>query len=150
LFTDFSYDVLAVPRNRATPFNSEPRHYDLGLCMQPGITLRVPKGVDLSELCGAFKVPTLRNVAVTGPYFHNGAISTLRDAVAFYATRDVDPARWYKDGVTFDDLPERYWKNVNRTEVPYDIKPGQQPRLNDHEIDAIVAFLETLTDPQGD
>ena len=34
---------------------------------------------------GAFKVPSLRNVELTGPYFHNGGIATLADAVQFYA-----------------------------------------------------------------
>ncbi len=33
----------------------------------------------------AFKVPSLRNLALTGPYFHNGAFRTLREVVDFYA-----------------------------------------------------------------
>ena len=48
---------------------------------------------------GAFKVPTLRNVEWTGPYFHNGAVATLLQAVRFYnvggfhcENRDLDPA----------------------------------------------------------
>ena len=36
--------------------------------------------------------------------------------------------------------------NVNVKEVPYDRKPGETPRLDEEEIDAIVAFLQTLTD----
>ncbi len=148
LLTDFTYDALAPPRNREVPFNRNPTHYDLGLCMQKSITLRAPRGFDVSSTCGAFRVPTLRNVAVTGPYFHNGAIKTLRDAVAFYATRDTDPANWYGATKVFDDLPQRYWKNVNRTEVPYNAKHTR--RLTDEDIDALVAFLETLTDPQSE
>ena len=75
----------------------------------------------------------------------------LRDVVAFYATRDTDPARWYprtRKGKPekFDDLPADYHGNVNTEEVPYDRKPGQKPRLSEKDIDAIVAFLETLTD----
>ena len=34
---------------------------------------------------GAFKTPTLRNVAKSGPYMHDGSLKTLRDVVAFYA-----------------------------------------------------------------
>ncbi len=34
---------------------------------------------------GAFKTPTLRNVALTGPYMHDGSLKTLKDVVAFYA-----------------------------------------------------------------
>ena len=34
---------------------------------------------------GAFKVPTLRNVALSAPYMHNGALATLDEVVQFYA-----------------------------------------------------------------
>lgn len=151
LLTDFTYDVLGVPRNREIPANRNPKFFDLGLCAQPGIEAHLPATVPLASLCGAFKVPTLRNVAVTGPYFHNGAIRTLREAVAFYATRDTNPERWYprtRAGRVqkLDDLPPQYRDNVNVIEVPYDRKPGRKPRLNAREVDAIVAFLKTLTD----
>jgi cytochrome c peroxidase len=116
--------------------------------MQKGISLRAPAGFDINSVCGAFKVPSLRNVAVTGPYFHNGSVKTLRDAVAFYATRDIEHSRWYGNSPGYDDLPERYWGNVNRDEAPYDVKNGR--RLSEGDIDAVVAFLETLTDPQLD
>ena len=133
------------------PANTNPASYDLGLCKQPGLASILPKDIKLSSLCGAFKVPTLRNVAVTGPYYHNGAFTSLRDAVKFYATRDTDPSRWYPkqaDGRVnqFDDVPEEYKSNVNIEEVPYDRKLGQSPRFNDREVDALVAFLKTLTD----
>ena len=65
--------------------------------------------------------------------------------VVLYATRDTDPSRWYTtspDGSLnkFDDLPRTYFPNVNVDEVPYGQKVGQQPRLNDAEVDALVAF----------
>jgi cytochrome c peroxidase len=145
LFTDFTYDSFGLPRNVAIPVNADPAHFDLGLCQRPGLEAVLPKEVKLNSLCGAFKVPTLRNVAVNKTFFHNGVITSLRDAVAIYATRDTDPARWYKQG-KYDDLPEAYQKNVNTQEVPYDRKPGEQPRLDDADIDALVAFLKTLTD----
>lgn len=146
LFTDFTYDNLGVPRNPAIPANADPNYFDLGLCG--------PFRTDLSDrtdLCGAFKVPTLRNVAVTAPYFHNGRFKTLREVVAFYVRRDTHPEEFYPrkaDGTVdkFDDLPPQYHANVNTTEVPYDRKPGQSPRLNDEEIDLVVEFLDTLTD----
>lgn len=47
---------------------------------------------------------------------------------------------------TFNDLPEDAKKNVDTAEVPYDRKQGKAPRLNDAEIEAVVAFLKTLTD----
>jgi cytochrome c peroxidase len=151
LFTDFTYDALGVPRNTAIPANADPANFDLGLCKRPGIEAMLPKEIKLASLCGAFKVPTLRNVAVTGPYFHNGRFASLRDAVAIYATRDTDPLHWYPKPAggkfnKFDDLPDAYKENVNIKEVPYDRKAGQRPRLDYTEIDALVAFLKTLTD----
>ncbi len=155
LFTDFTYDVLGAPRNRAIPANADAKNFDLGLCKRAGLAAIAPKGFDVESVCGAFKVPSLRNVALTAPYLHNGSLKTLRDAVAFYATRDTNPERWYpKDArgrvQKFDDLPGKFHANVNVKEAPYDRKPGQKPRLTDEEIDAITAFLETLTDKRGE
>jgi len=146
MFTDFSYDNLGVPRNPDIAANADPGYYDLGLCG--------PFRSDLAgraDLCGAFKVPTLRNVALSAPYFHNGRFKTLREVVAFYVRRDTHPEEFYPrnpDGTVnkFDDLPPQYRANVNTAEVPYDRKPGQAPRLTDEEIDLVVAFMHTLTD----
>ncbi|MCC6194187.1 MAG: c-type cytochrome [Burkholderiales bacterium] len=144
LFTDFTYDNLGVPRNWRIPANNDPAFFDLGLC---GPKRAAPDGDP--ALCGAFKVPTLRNVERRQALMHNGFFNDLRETVAFYATRDTDPARWYPGGVPFNDLPAEFAANVNRTEAPYDRQPGEAPRLDDAEIDAIVAFLRTLTDGYG-
>ena len=151
LFTDFTYDVLGAPRNPAIPDNADASHFDLGLCARLNLATVAPAGFDLRSLCGAFKTPSLRNVAVGGPYMHNGVFQNLRDAVAFYFTRDTDPARWYPKGPDggvekFNDLPEPARRNVNTRQVPYDRRPGEAPRATDDEIDAIVAFLKALTD----
>ena len=146
LFTDFTYDNIGVPRNNAIPANADPAYFDLGLCGPDRQDLQ-----DRTDLCGAFKVPTLRNIAKTAPYFHNGRFATLRDAVAFYVRRDTNPEDWYPrnaDGSVnkFDDLPVALHKNVNTSEAPYNRKPGDAPALSDAEIDDVVAFLNTLTD----
>ncbi|MBM3579112.1 MAG: c-type cytochrome [Alphaproteobacteria bacterium] len=152
LFTDFTYDALGGPKNMAIPSAAKPDSTpDLGLCARKGLAEVAPADFKVESVCGAFKAPTLRNIAVTGPYLHNGVFDKLRDVVAFYATRDTDPGHWYpkdKRGKPekFDDLPIAAHENVNVKEVPYDRKPGQKPRLTEKEIDAIVAFLETLTD----
>lgn len=144
LFTDYTYDALGAPKNPAIAATANAP--DLGLCKRPGLEKLAPAGFEVGSVCGAFKVPTLRNVAVTGPYLHNGVFTKLRDVVAFYATRDTDPARWYPKAEKFNDLPAEYRANVNTKEAPYDRKEGQKPRLSENDIDAIVAFLETLTD----
>jgi cytochrome c peroxidase len=79
---------------------------------------------------------------------HNGAFTKLRDVVAFYATRSTNPERWYKRGAVFDDVPAKYRANVNVDKAPYNRHQGETPPLDDSDIDAIVAFLTTLTDAQ--
>lgn len=146
LFTDNTYDVLGVPRNMEIAANADPAYYDLGLCG--------PTRTDLTartDLCGAFRVPSLRNVAKTAPYFHNGAIKTLTDAVRFYVRRDTHPEEWYptdSNGVVqkFNDLPAAYQRNVNVTEAPYNRSRGGTPALDETEIADLVSFLGTLTD----
>jgi cytochrome c peroxidase len=144
-FTDYGLVAIGVPRNQAIPANADPAFHDLGMCG--------PDRTDLAnhpEYCGLFMTPTLRNVATRQVFFHNGRFHTLRDAVAFYASRDTDPELWYPrapDGsvTKFDDLPAVYALNLN-TEPPFDRHPGQAPALTDQDIDDIVVFLGTLTD----
>nr|WP_063978129.1 cytochrome c peroxidase [Massilia sp. JS1662] len=142
LFTDFGYDAIAVPRNRAIPANRDPRHFDEGLCA----TGRARGWKDPGQWCGYFRTPSLRNVAARERYMHNGVFSDLRDAVAFYATRSIEPERWYKNGRPFDDVAPRHIGNVNVATMPYNRRKGMKPALDDADIDAIVAFLRTLTD----
>ncbi|HDR8919972.1 TPA: c-type cytochrome [Burkholderia vietnamiensis] len=142
LFTDFGYDAIAVPRNRALAANRDPRHFDNGLC-DTAARLRWPEP---TQWCGYLRTPGLRNVAVKQTFMHNGVFRTLRDAVAFYNTRSTDPAFWYHGARTFDDVPVAYRGNINVNSTPLNRRPGTPPALTDAEIDDIVAFLGTLTD----
>jgi len=77
---------------------------------------------------GSFKTSTLRNIAVTAPYMHDGSVATLRDAVVHYnnggVTNEGDPVNDFLSG-------------------------GIRPlNLDDDQIDDLVAFLEALTSPQ--
>jgi cytochrome c peroxidase len=146
MFTDFTYDNLGVPRNAAIPANLDPAYVDMGLCGPERSDI-----ADRQELCGAFKVPTLRNVATRKVFFHNGRFQSLRDALRFYVRRDTNPEEFYPtaaDGTVykFDDLPPALRGNVNTEEVPYARKPGEAPRLSETELDDLEAFLNTLTD----
>ncbi len=141
LFTDFTYDNLGVPRNTAIPANADPLFFDLGL---GGPKRTLPNGDP--SFNGAFKVPTLRNVALREAFMHNGFFTRLTDVVDFYATRDTDPARWYPGGLKFNDLPPAFSGNVNVTEVPYDRQLGDAPRLSPQDVMDLSTFLRTLTD----
>lgn len=142
LFTDFGYDAIAVPRNRALPANRDPRHFDTGLCD----TARRLRWPDPDQWCGYLRTPGLRNVALKQTFMHNGAFTSLRDAVAFYNTRSTDPRRWYHGAATFDDVPPAYRGNINVNSTPMNRRPGMPPAMSDADIDDIVAFLRTLTD----
>lgn len=88
-----------------------------------------------------FKVPTLRNVAVTGPYMHNGVFKDLRTTVLFYNRYNTkDPERLIN--------PET-GKPFRAPEVPATLSVKELthgPALDDKRIDALVAFMKTLTD----
>jgi cytochrome c peroxidase len=144
IFTDFSYHAHGLPRNKAIVANADPNFYDMGLCG--------PKRTDLAyrvDLCGMFRTPTLRNIALTAPYFHNATATTLVQAVSFYATRDVDPSMWYPllNGVPdkFNDLPLGYRGNVD-SNPPFGLGPGNTPRLSIQDVMDLTAFLGSLTD----
>lgn len=143
LFTDFTYDSAGAPRNGAIAANAADRYFDLGLCGGgPGRQ---------AGLCGKFRVPTLRNVATRRVFFHNGVFASLREVLEFYARRDTEPQRWYRPGAggapqLFDDLPPEMRANVNRSEVPYDRRPGMAPALDAAEIADLLRFLATLND----
>jgi cytochrome c peroxidase len=143
-FSDYGLVALGLPRNLEIPANKDPHYDDLGLCG--------PTRTDVAteaDYCGRFRTPTLRNVATRRVFFHNGVVHTLREAVAFYASRDADPAHWFPKGAdglpqAFNDLPAIYRRNIE-TGAPFGLVHGHA-RLTDADVDAIVAFLKTLTD----
>ncbi len=73
----------------------------------------------------AFKTPTVRNVALTAPYMHNGVFSTLEEVVDFY-----DRGGGVGLGM----------------EVPNQTLPAERLNLSKAEKKALVAFMQTLTD----
>ncbi|MEX2015628.1 MAG: cytochrome c peroxidase, partial [Candidatus Hydrogenedentales bacterium] len=103
-FADEAFRVIGVPNSR----------HDPGRAGVPG------QGPD-----GGFKVPTLRNVALTAPYMHNGAFETLEEVIQFYA-----------DGAG----------RVEANPVPgIDDKIHKFP-MTDWEVTDLAAFLRALTD----
>ena len=143
LFTDYGFEAAGIPRNPLLEPNQAPTHFDLGLCDRTNN----PQVTD-PRLCGQFRTPSLRNVATRHFFMHNGVFTKLRDVVAFYATRDTQPNRWYPGGVSYDDVPESYRQYVNVITPPYNRQLGDTPDLDDDEIDAIVSFLQTLNDAE--
>jgi cytochrome c peroxidase len=77
---------------------------------------------------GAFKTPGLRNVALTAPYMHNGVYRTLDEVLEFYV-------RGGGAGIGLD--------------LPHQTLPPDRVQLTAQDRQALVAFLEALTDTSG-
>lgn len=142
LFTDQKFHALALPHfgpGRTRRF--DPYVRDVG---RMGETDRL-------EDAYRFRTPSLRNVALTAPYGHNGAYRTLRGIITHHLDPAAGLAGWDRaeailpdvpwladiDFVAFDDHRERA-----RLAAHVDIQPMN---LADPEIDALVAFLHALT-----
>lgn len=135
LFTDFTYDNIGLPRNLNIPGNPKPNK---GLSERRDIRKRDSNNNEK----GKHKVMSLRNIALTAPYGHNGVFQTLEQIVHFYNTRDtlggvpnnLDPG-FAISGWPAPEIPE----NVNRDELG-------NLGLTIQEEKALVAFMKTLTD----
>jgi len=129
LFTDFSYDNLGVPINNALrTANGQTGINDVGLYGNID--------VNDTDLQGSFKVSSLRNIAVTGPYMHNGLFKDLKTVVHFYNTRDsggINP----ETNSTWETGEFHALRNVDEL---------GNLGLSDAQEDDIVAFLKLLTD----
>jgi cytochrome c peroxidase len=79
---------------------------------------------------GKFRAPSLRNVAVTAPYMHDGSVADLREAVAHYAAGG------------------RAWRDRSPPEDALLSRGVRGIQLDDEDIGDLVAFLESLTDDQ--
>lgn len=123
LFTDFTYDNLGVPKSTEDPIGGASIDFGLGPV------------VGNPDENGKFKVMSLRNIELTGPYAHNGLFKSLKEITHFYNTRDV-PGSLRKGE---DWAPPEYPATVNSDELG-------DLGLSDADEDAIVAFMKTLTD----
>ena len=130
-FTDFTYDNLGVPKNDALRLaNGKGRTF-----IDHGLLGNVD--VNDTKLDGAFRVSTLRNIAQTAPYMHNGVFKNLKTVVHFYNTRDVLGTINPETGNT--------WK---ASEVPATVNHDELGNLGltDAEEDLLVTFMKTLSD----
>jgi cytochrome c peroxidase len=135
-FTTFRYHNIGVPVNEAAREQNGlgTDHRDLGLLENVNID-------DPAE-AGKFKVPTLRNVAVTAPYMHNGVFEELETVVVFYN-------KFVLTNPESQTNPEtgELW---GEPEVPpgladLELLEDAQP-VSPMQVGLLVAFLELLTD----
>nr|WP_243385316.1 cytochrome c peroxidase [Caviibacterium pharyngocola] len=132
-FSNYHYYNLGVPKNQRLILHNQLAQgfVDNGLADNPAV-----KGDPAQK--GKFKVPTLRNVAVTAPYMHNGVFKELRTVLLFLdhynnPTRKINP----ETGQPW--MQAEYEPTIAHSQL-------KAPALSDEEIDALEAFLNSLTD----
>jgi cytochrome c peroxidase len=84
----------------------------------------------------AWRVPSLRNVALTGPYFHNGKVYRLEDAVRVMLSTQLDRLDKAKPNAD----PTIVWSTSNQT-----ITTLGRPAVKENDIKDITAFLRALS-----
>lgn len=87
---------------------------------------------------GKFKVPTLRNIAVTAPYMHNGAFNDLKTVIKFYD-------KYNNPKSNINPETNKPWAKAE-VETTINKKDLKMKKLTDAKIDALLAFMKTLTD----
>ena len=135
--TDFQYHNMAVPHVGPGKGREEP--LDFGRARETG---------DACDLF-AYRTPPLRNVALTGPWMHDGAYTTLEGAVRHMldpvgSLRNYDPAQLSPElqGMVYLN-PEIIERQLTAPSAP---APGGLA-LSEAQIADLLAFLEALTDP---
>jgi len=139
-FTNYKYHNIGVPKNlvalqaRAKLGLADANATDHGVFAQDAITN--------TSKDGAVKIPTLRNVAITAPYMHNGKFQKLSTVLKYY--------NHMGDGGT--GARESINPETNKAWGEPDVKTSiskeklTMPELDDTKLKALEAFLGTLTD----
>lgn len=134
-FTNYTYENIGTPKNlkallaRVNTGNATDAN---------AVDLGVGKTIDDASKNGMIKVPTLRNIAITGPYMSNGVFKDLKTVLEFYDHMgDGDRPNNPETGKPWGEPDVE--STINRKDLKMDA-------LTDKKIEALEAFLETLTD----
>lgn len=142
VFSSFEYHNIGLSDNKALRIHSQVTDLDNGLLNNSKVTQESEKG--------KFKVPTLRNVAVTAPYMHNGIFNELETVIHFYQ-HAKEKALNIKTGAPIElvENPETMmpWGDAEINEnIEHDLLGGNDINLDEDEVKEIVCFLMSLTD----
>ena len=135
-FSNYEYHNIGVPVNVALRQANgvAVTHKDTGLAANPADT-------DKAKSTGQFKTPTLRNVAVTGPYMHNGVFADLKTVVAFYNSYNSK-----SEAARINPETGEVWGSPEVADTLSMTELTEGPALDDKRMEALVAFMKTLTD----
>ncbi|MDH1976799.1 cytochrome-c peroxidase [Aliarcobacter butzleri] len=129
-FTNYQYHNIGTPANNELRAKNGVKAIDEGLLANSNVS-------DVAQK-GKHKVPTLRNVAVTGPYMHNGVFKDLKTVVEFYD-------KYNNKDRNIDSETNKPW---DEPEVKDNISLQELKanKLTDRKVEALVAFMKLLTD----
>ena len=137
LMTDQKYYNILVPQ--IGPGHRDSAGFDIGRA----------RVTDKKEDAFAFRTPPLRNVAITGPWMHNGAYTSLK-AVIKHHQNPLEMFQSY-DVSQLDKSLEKTFRLTTSTILlmsqTFSPEINVVPDLNDQEMEQLVAFLEALTSP---
>lgn len=138
-FTNYQYHNIGVPQNALLMEKNvvDPKTFvDHGLMQNP-LVKTLPNA---KEYDGKIKVPTLRNIAVTAPYMHNGVFQDLETVVKFYD-------KYVNKEQSINPETNQPWEKPEVAVGKEDMKLLTNAKaLNERKIKALVAFMKTLTD----
>ena len=139
LFSNHRYENIGTPINQdLLTLNGMGTDFrDPGLAANPALAA----GFDPSDINARFKVPSLRNVAVTAPYMHNGVFSELDTVLRFYN-------HYNETGASGQINPEtgQPWTEANNPDGVATDKLRVGFPLSERQLAALSAFLRMLTD----
>ncbi|TNJ44479.1 methylamine utilization protein MauG [Phaeobacter sp. B1627] len=141
-FTDQGFRALGLPAFGP----GRTRRFDL-IARDTG---RMGESDDLADAY-RFRTPSLRNVALTAPYGHNGAYPTLEAMIRHHLDPETARSNWRRSDLTLPEVPwltavdfmvqaDRFEMARQAARRDIDLQPRTEP-----EIDALVAFLRSLT-----
>lgn len=129
-FTNYEFHNIGVPSNQILRAKNGAKDLDKGLLNNPAVKDENQRG--------KYKVPTLRNVAVTAPYMHNGVFSDLRTVIEFYD-------KYNNKNRIINPETNKVWDEPEIKDT-ISTKELKAKELTDRKVDALVAFLKLLTD----
>jgi cytochrome c peroxidase len=133
--TGFNFTLSTVSANSS--FDERP-FFNTGLYNIGGTGAYPPDNTGVHEITnaaadmGRFRPPTLRNIALTAPYMHDGSIATLEEVIRFYA----DGGRVITDG--------EYAGDGRRSPLKSGLVSGFS--IDDQQMQDLIAFLHSLSD----
>ena len=129
-FTNYEYHNIGVPTNHQLRAKNGMKDIDEGLLANPNVN-------DINQR-GKYKVPSLRNVAITAPYMHNGVFKDLKTVVEFYD-------KYSNQDRTINPQTNKPWDEPEIKET-ISLEELKTKKLTNRKVEALVAFMKILTD----